>query len=141
MFLRSGDGHLSVHDAQAGERLANNRAALLEPLFAAEGTPYQDYHLQNENWPLLTHNIYFVKVELLTPSLINRVQLLLKERFPNCMLLENVGTKEPFEDVRVVMRVYADRIEEGLGSRSIARDLQGQVQILVRTFRVCDQPM
>ncbi len=57
------------------------------------------------------------------------------------MLLENVGTKEPFEDVRVVMRVYADRIEEGLGSRSIARDLQGQVQILVRTFRVCDQPM
>jgi hypothetical protein len=85
---------------------------VLEPLFAAHGTPYEDYHLQDDNWPLLTHNIYFVKVELLTPSLIEEVQQLLKERFPTCMLLVNIGTKEPFEDVRVVMRVYADRIEE-----------------------------
>jgi hypothetical protein len=85
---------------------------VLEPLFAAQGTPYKDYHLQDDNWPLLTHNIYFVKVELLTPSLIEEVQQLLKERFPTCMLLVNIGIKEPFEDVRVVMRVYADRIEE-----------------------------
>lgn len=84
----------------------------LEPLFAAHGTPYKDYWLQDDNWPLLTHNIYFVNVELLTPSLIHDVQLLLKNRYPTCMLLVNIGTKEPFEDVRVVMRVYADRIEE-----------------------------
>jgi hypothetical protein len=84
---------------------------VLDPLFAAHGTPYEDYHLQDDNWPLLTHNIYFVKIELLTPSLINEVQKVL-ERFSNCMLLVNIGTKEPFEDVRVVMRVYADRIEE-----------------------------
>jgi hypothetical protein len=73
---------------------------VLEPLFAAQGTPYKDYHLQDDNWPLLTHNIYFVKVELLTPSLIKEVQQLLKQRFPTCMLLVNSSTKEPFEDVR-----------------------------------------
>jgi hypothetical protein len=81
-------------------------------LFAAHGTPYEDYWLQDGNWPLLTHNIYVVNIELLTPSLTYEVQQLLKERFPTCVLWVQIGTKEPFVDVYVTLRVYADRIEE-----------------------------
>src|SRR5207253_9539012 len=81
-------------------------------LFSARGTQYKDYWLQDDNWPLLLHNIYVVNIEFLTPGLIYEVQQLLKKRFPTCVLWVQIGTGEPFEDVRVAMRVFADRIEE-----------------------------
>ncbi len=88
----------------------------LVPFFAARGTDNAlgggDYWLWDDKWVPLAHRIHINNIEFLTPTLIDKIQQILK-RYPNYVLWMQIDAKAPGVDVPCEgIRVFADHIEE-----------------------------